>query len=127
MIALTDKAQSKVSELISAEGEDGLALRVAVRPGGCSGFSYDMFFDSEIADDDLTLEQGDVRVVVDPSSAMMLEGATLDYADGLTQAGFSINNPNAQRTCGCGQSFSCLLYTSPSPRDGLLSRMPSSA
>ena len=106
MIALTDKAASKVSELITAEGDEGLALRVAVRPGGCSGFSYDMFFDSEIADDDLTLEQGDVRVVVDPSSAMMLEGATLDYADGLTQAGFSINNPNAQRTCGCGQSFS---------------------
>ena len=106
MIALTDKAASKVSELITAEGDEDLALRVAVRPGGCSGFSYDMFFDSEIADDDVKVEQGGVRVVVDPSSAMLLEGATLDYADGLTQAGFSINNPNAQRTCGCGQSFS---------------------
>jgi iron-sulfur cluster insertion protein len=106
VIALTDKAASKVSELITAEGDDTLALRVAVRPGGCSGFSYDMFFDTEIADDDLKVEQGGVRVVVDPSSAMLLEGATLDYADGLTQAGFSINNPNAQRTCGCGQSFS---------------------
>ena len=106
MIALTDKAASKVSELITAEGDDALALRVAVRPGGCSGFSYDMFFDTEIADDDLKVEQGGVRVVVDPSSAMLLEGATLDYADGLSQAGFSINNPNAQRTCGCGQSFS---------------------
>lgn len=106
MIALTDKAASKVSELITAEGDQSLALRVAVRPGGCSGFSYDMFFDTEIADDDLKVEQGGVRVVVDPSSAMLLEGATLDYADGLTQAGFSINNPNAQRTCGCGQSFS---------------------
>jgi iron-sulfur cluster assembly protein/iron-sulfur cluster insertion protein len=106
VIALTDKAASKVSELITAEGDDALALRVAVRPGGCSGFSYDMFFDTEIADDDLKVEQGGVRVVVDPSSAMLLEGATLDYADGLTQAGFSINNPNAQRTCGCGQSFS---------------------
>lgn len=106
MIALTDKAASKVSELISAEGEDGLALRVAVRPGGCSGFSYDMFFDSEVADDDITVDYSGVKVVVDASSAMLLEGATLDYADGLTQAGFSINNPNAQRTCGCGQSFS---------------------
>ncbi len=106
MIALTDKAATKVSELISAEGEDGLALRVAVRPGGCSGFSYDMFFDTEVAEDDLTIEYSGVRVVVDASSAMLLEGATLDYADGLTQAGFSINNPNAQRTCGCGQSFS---------------------
>lgn len=106
MIALTDKAQTKVAELIKAEGDDALALRVAVRPGGCSGFSYDMFFDTEIADDDLVEAYGDVKVVVDPSSAMLLEGASLDYADGLTQAGFSINNPNAQRTCGCGQSFS---------------------
>jgi iron-sulfur cluster assembly protein/iron-sulfur cluster insertion protein len=106
VIALTDKAASKVSELITAEGDEDLALRVAVRPGGCSGFSYDMFFDTEIADDDLSVEKDGVKVVVDPSSAMLLEGATLDYADGLTQAGFSINNPNAQRTCGCGQSFS---------------------
>ena len=106
MIALTDKAASKVAELITAEGDTALALRVAVRPGGCSGFSYDMFFDSEIADDDLSTEKDGVKVVVDPSSAMLLEGATLDYADGLTQAGFSINNPNAQRTCGCGSSFS---------------------
>jgi iron-sulfur cluster insertion protein len=106
VIALTDKAATKVSELITAEGDENLALRVAVRPGGCSGFSYDMFFDTEIADDDVKVEKDGVKVVVDPSSAMLLEGATLDYADGLTQAGFSINNPNAQRTCGCGQSFS---------------------
>ncbi|WCO66566.1 iron-sulfur cluster insertion protein ErpA [Iamia majanohamensis] len=106
MIALTDTAATKVSQLIEAEGEDALALRVAVRPGGCSGFSYDMFFDTEIAEDDLTADYSGVKVVVDASSAMMLEGATLDYADGLNQAGFSINNPNAQRTCGCGSSFS---------------------
>lgn len=106
MITLTDTAASKVKALIETESEDNLALRVAVRPGGCSGFSYDMFFDSEIAADDVAVEKDGVRVVVDPSSAMLLEGATLDYADGLTQAGFSINNPNAQRTCGCGQSFS---------------------
>ena len=107
MIALTDAAASKVKDLIEAEGEEGeLALRVAVRPGGCSGFSYEMFFDSEIETDDLTIEQAGVKVVVDPSSAQLLEGATLDYKDGLSQAGFSINNPNAQRTCGCGQSFS---------------------
>ena len=106
MIALTEKAATKVSQLIEAEGEEGLALRVAVRPGGCSGFSYDMFFDTEIADDDFTSDDNGVRVVVDPSSAMLLDGATLDYSDGLNQAGFSINNPNAQRTCGCGSSFS---------------------
>lgn len=106
MITLSDPATSKVAELIDAEGEDGLALRVAVRPGGCSGFSYEMFFDSEISDDDLTKEYGDVKLVCDPSSAQMLEGATLDYMETIQETGFKINNPNAQRTCGCGSSFS---------------------
>ncbi|MBG01116.1 MAG: iron-sulfur cluster insertion protein ErpA [Acidimicrobiaceae bacterium] len=106
MITLTDAATSKVDELIKDEDEADLALRVAVRPGGCSGFSYEMFFDTDIADDDQTISYGDVKVVVDPSSSMLLEGATLDYKDGLDQSGFSIDNPNAQKTCGCGQSFS---------------------
>jgi iron-sulfur cluster assembly protein/iron-sulfur cluster insertion protein len=106
MIMLTDNAASKANELISAEGEDGLALRVAVRPGGCSGFSYEMYFDTDRAADDITKDFGGVDVVVDPQSAQLLEGATLDYKDGLQDAGFSIDNPNAQRTCGCGQSFS---------------------
>jgi iron-sulfur cluster assembly protein/iron-sulfur cluster insertion protein len=106
VIALTDNAAAKVKELVDAEGEGNLALRVAVRPGGCSGFSYEMFFDTDVAADDLTATYGEVKVVVDPSSAQLLTGATLDYKDGLQQAGFSIDNPNAQRTCGCGQSFS---------------------
>ena len=106
MIALTEQAVSKVDELITAEGDEGLALRVAVRPGGCSGFSYEMFFDTDRAADDLVKSFGRVEVVVDPSSAQLLEGATLDYKDGLQDAGFAIDNPNAQRTCGCGQSFS---------------------
>jgi len=106
MITLTDQATSKVRELIKQEDEQDLALRVAVRPGGCSGFSYEMFFDTEKTDDDLEGAFGEVRVVVDPSSAQLLEGATLDYKDGLNETGFSIDNPNAQRTCGCGQSFS---------------------
>jgi iron-sulfur cluster assembly protein/iron-sulfur cluster insertion protein len=106
MITLTDTAATKVKDLMDAEGVPELALRVAVRPGGCSGFSYEMFFDTDVAGDDLTVEHAGVRVVVDPSSAMLLEGATLDYNDGLQGAGFSINNPNAQKTCGCGQSFS---------------------
>lgn len=105
-ILLTDKAIAKVSELVKQEGNPELALRVAVRPGGCSGYSYEMFFDSEFADDDLMSEYGDVKVVVDPSSAPLITGATLDFKDGLQGAGFSINNPNAQRSCGCGQSFS---------------------
>jgi iron-sulfur cluster assembly protein/iron-sulfur cluster insertion protein len=106
MITLTDNAADKVRQLITAEGDDALALRVAVRPGGCSGFSYEMFFDSDVATDDVTVEHGGVRVIVDPSSAQLLTGATLDYKDGLDQSGFAITNPNAQRTCGCGQSFS---------------------
>lgn len=106
VITLTDAAAAKVAELIAAENEPGLALRVAVRPGGCSGFAYEMFFDADLADDDTVTEFGGVKVVVDPSSAQLLTGSTLDYKDGLQQAGFSINNPNASRSCGCGQSFS---------------------
>ncbi len=106
MITLTDNAATKVGALLADEDEAGLALRVAVRPGGCSGFSYEMFFDSEFAVDDTTHEYQGVKVVVDASSLMLLEGATLDYKDGLQETGFSINNPNAQRTCGCGSSFS---------------------
>ncbi len=106
MITLTDNATTKVGQLIEAEGDEALALRVAVRPCGCSGFSYEMFFDTDIATDDVTVEYGKVKVVVDPSSAQLLTGATLDYKDGLDQSGFAITNPNAERTCGCGQSFS---------------------
>ena len=106
MITLTKTASAKVSELIKAEGDDDLALRVAVRPGGCSGFSYEMYFDTELGEGDTKATFGDVQVVVDPSSAMLLDGATLDYSDGLQSAGFAIDNPNAQRSCGCGQSFS---------------------
>jgi iron-sulfur cluster assembly accessory protein len=106
VITLTDVAASKVKELLEAEGDTALALRVAVRPGGCSGFSYEMFFDGDTAADDESLNYNGVRVVVDPSSAQLLTGATLDYKDGLQGAGFNINNPNATKTCGCGSSFS---------------------
>ena len=106
MITVTDSAASKVRELLDQEDDASLALRVAVRPGGCSGFSYEMFFDGEMASDDQAADFGGIKVVVDPDSAQLLTGATLDYKDGLQQTGFSIDNPNAQRTCGCGQSFS---------------------
>ncbi len=109
MITLTDSATVTVRELLDAEGAEELALRVAVRPGGCSGFSYEMFFDGDVDADDTQVEFGDakaVRVVVDPASAQLLVGATLDYKDGLDESGFAITNPNASRTCGCGQSFS---------------------
>lgn len=106
MINVSDSAAVKVKQLLEDEGNTEMALRVAVRPGGCSGFSYEMYFDDEIAADDLKHDVAGVRVVTDPSSAQLLTGATLDYKDGLQGAGFAINNPNAQRTCGCGQSFS---------------------
>jgi iron-sulfur cluster assembly accessory protein len=95
-----------VSDLLAQEGNAELALRVAVRPGGCSGYSYEMFFDSETDGDDVSATFGTVRVVVDSASAELLKGSTLDYTDGLQGAGFHISNPNATRTCGCGSSFS---------------------
>ena len=106
MITVTDSAAAKVKSLIEAEGDTALALRVAVRPGGCSGFSYEMFFDGDIASDDVAQEVSGVKVVVDPASAELLKGAVLDFKDGLQGAGFAIENPNASRTCGCDQSFS---------------------
>jgi iron-sulfur cluster assembly accessory protein len=105
-VTLTDSAASKVAALLAEEGNDTLALRVAVRPGGCSGYSYEMFFDSELTDDDIVREFGAVKVVIDPDSAELMKGSTLDYQDGLKDAGFHISNPNATRTCGCGSSFS---------------------
>ena len=106
VFTLTDAASDKVKSLITAEGNPELVLRVAVRPGGCSGFSYEMFFDTDVAADDNLSDFEGVRVVVDASSAELLQGATLDYKDGLQGAGFAIENPNAQRSCGCGKSFS---------------------
>jgi iron-sulfur cluster assembly protein/iron-sulfur cluster insertion protein len=105
-VTLTDTASRKVASLLEEEGNAELALRVAVKPGGCSGYSYEMFFDSEIADDDIVRTFESVRVVVDPDSAQLINGATLDYQDGLQNAGFHISNPKASRTCGCGSSFS---------------------
>ncbi|MHB8330012.1 MAG: iron-sulfur cluster insertion protein ErpA [Acidimicrobiales bacterium] len=105
-ITLSEAAAVKVAELLAQEDNDAMALRVAVRPGGCSGYSYEMFFDSEIAADDLVGEQDNVKVVVDPASAELLKGSTLEYSDGLQGAGFHVTNPNATRTCGCGSSFS---------------------
>ena len=106
VFTLTDTAADKVKSLIEAEGNPELVLRVAVRPGGCSGLSYEMFFDTDVADDDIAPSTAASSVVIDPASAQHLGGASLDYKDGLQGAGFTINNPNATRTCGCGQSFS---------------------
>ncbi|MEX1006859.1 MAG: iron-sulfur cluster insertion protein ErpA [Acidimicrobiia bacterium] len=106
VFTLTDVAADKVKSLIEVEGNPELVLRVAVRPGGCSGLSYEMFFDADIAPDDVQTQHRGVTVVIDPASAEHLAGAALDFKDGLQGAGFSIENPNATRSCGCGQSFS---------------------
>ena len=105
-VTLSDDAAVKVAQLLAEEEGEDLALRVAVKPGGCSGYSYEMFFDTEVMPDDVVREFGAVRVVVDSASAELLTGSTLDYSDGLQGAGFNIVNPNATRTCGCGSSFS---------------------
>jgi len=106
LISVTDAAVGKVLSLAEGEGAQGLMLRIGVRPGGCSGFSYEMFFDSDRSDSDVVYSFGDLVVVVDDVSAGLLSGAVLDYKDGLAGTGFSITNPSASRTCGCGQSFS---------------------
>lgn len=106
-ITLTAAAASKVAELLAQEEDaERLCLRVAVKPGGCSGFSYDMYFDTETSPDDVVRAYDQVRVAVDKQSAELLSGSTLDYTDGLQGAGFHITNPNATQTCGCGGSFS---------------------
>ena len=106
-VNLTPTAVSKVRELIDAEGDPSLALRMAVRPGGCSGFSYEMYFDSATDEADIVEQfDNDVRVLVDNQSVEHLRGSTLDFKDGLMGAGFAIENPNVTRSCGCGSSFS---------------------
>ncbi|BCJ88577.1 HesB/IscA family protein [Effusibacillus dendaii] len=103
MLTLTEKAADKVKNLL-ADKEQGVALRVFIKPGGCSGFSYGMALDSAKSDNQVLVENG-VRVLVDPQSARFLSGAVVDYVDSIMEAGFKISNPNAVSTCGCGSSF----------------------
>lgn len=105
-VTLTPGAVDKIRQLLVSEGDPSLSLRMAVRPGGCSGFSYEMYFDSEKGPGDTTEDFDGVGVVVDNQSADLLRGSVLDYQDGLMGAGFAINNPNVTRSCGCGNSFS---------------------
>ena len=104
-ISLTDSAVTKLSALLAEESEPQ-ALRIAVTGGGCSGFQYALGFDTK-HEDDLVYEQGGVMVVVDDTSVEYLEGAVIDFQDGLNGKGFAIENPNSTSSCGCGQSFSC--------------------
>ena len=105
-VTLTSGAAAKVAELIEREGDDSLMLRLGVRPGGCSGFSYQLELDSGSEEDDIINEFDGVKLAVDAQSMDMVKGAEIDYRDTLQGAGFHINNPNVTRSCGCGNSFS---------------------
>ena len=106
MIQVTEKAKSKVSEILSAENKVGQGLRVQVMGGGCSGFQYGLTFAESAGPTDMVIDCGSFKVYVDPVSSQYLEKATVDYIDGLNGSGFKIENPEAKSTCGCGSSFS---------------------
>jgi iron-sulfur cluster assembly protein len=106
MVTITERAAAKLKELLEAEGDPSLtALRVAVEGGGCSGFQYALGFDSEPDDGDAVAAVHGVRILVDRYSLPYLEGAGVDYVDGLMGSGFQITNPNVEAACGCGSSF----------------------
>ena len=102
---LTERAAARIAEIVAAEGREA-ALRVAVLAGGCSGFQYRFELDEAAQDDDLVIERGGARVLVDPASLDLLAGAELDYTDELMGSHFAVRNPNAKSACGCGTSFS---------------------
>lgn len=106
MIELKPAAVEKVRELIAEEGNPDLKLRIFVQGGGCSGFSYGFTFDEIAAEDDFDLDFSGVHLLIDSMSSQYLQGAQVDYVDDLTGAQFTIKNPNATTTCGCGSSFS---------------------
>tara|TARA_B100000767_G_scaffold220063_1_gene208276 strand:+ start:539 stop:868 length:330 start_codon:yes stop_codon:yes gene_type:complete len=108
MIKVSDTAKKKVVSLMIDEGFDATKdfVRVGVKSGGCSGLSYDLTFDNKKEENDKVFEENNVRIIVDKKSFLYLVGTTLEYSGGLNGKGFVFNNPNANRTCGCGESFS---------------------
>ncbi|WP_111683327.1 HesB/IscA family protein [Winogradskyella tangerina] len=108
MIKVSEQAKRKVVELMNDDGfnPDTDYIRVGVKSGGCSGLSYDLKFDKEQIDGDKVFEDNGVKIIVDKKSFLYLIGTTLEYSGGLNGTGFVFNNPNANRTCGCGESFS---------------------
>ena len=106
LLSLTEAAAHMARAAMQREGRADAALRIAVVGGGCSGFQYNLGFDDTSRPDDVALEQHGVRILVDSASLQYLQGMTIDYVHGLHGAGFKFINPNADRTCGCGSSFS---------------------
>jgi len=105
MITITQKASLKAKAFMESENKSGFGLRLYVEGGGCSGFKYGMSFEEKETDEDDVVEMNGMRLFIDPFSEPMLSGTEIDYNDGLQGTGFSIKNPNAKSTCGCGQSF----------------------
>ncbi len=105
LVTLTDKAVSELRKIIAAEGNEALGLRVFVSPGGCSGLSYGMSLEEQSDEGDFVVEQDGLRIFVDEFSANYIKGSQIDYVSGLMGAGFTVHNPNAKRSCACGQSF----------------------
>lgn len=105
MISVSDNAAKKIKEIILAQHKEGLGLRVGIKGGGCSGFTYSLNFDKPNSETDQVFEEKGVQLIVDAKSFVYLTGTELDYVESLQGAGFTFNNPNAARTCGCGQSF----------------------
>jgi iron-sulfur cluster assembly protein len=107
MIKVSEGARNKISQLMNEDGFDVQKhfVRVGVKSGGCSGLSYDLNFDQKRVEDDKLFEANDVKILVDKRSFLYLVGTTLEYSGGLNGSGFVFNNPNANRTCGCGESF----------------------
>ncbi|AXG69301.1 iron-sulfur cluster insertion protein ErpA [Kordia sp. SMS9] len=108
MITVSDTARKKVVQLMTDDGFDATTdyVRVGVKSGGCSGLSYDLTFDKSQKEEDKVFEDNGVKIIVDKKSFLYLVGTVLEYSGGLNGKGFVFNNPNAQRTCGCGESFS---------------------
>ena len=108
MISISEVAKNRVIKLMKDDGFNHLSdfVRVGVKSGGCSGLSYDMKFDAELFENDKIFEDNDIKIVVDKKSLLYLAGTTLEYSGGLNGKGFVFSNPNANRTCGCGESFS---------------------
>ena len=108
MIKVSPQARKQVMQMMKSDGYDVGSdfVRVGVKSGGCSGLSYELTFDNLLGDEDKLFEDNDVRIVVDKKSFLYLVGTTLEYSGGLNGKGFVFNNPNANRTCGCGESFS---------------------
>ena len=105
MITISPSARVKIQDLLSEENNPNLSLRTFIQGGGCAGFSYGFTFDNEKNDDDFEIECGAWKILIDAMSMQYLDGATIDYKEELMGSSFTINNPNAKNTCGCGSSF----------------------